>query len=212
MIKEKLDKLGLGVAEIIGLGTSFLFITGVSYYYGYFVVGLKADWLINLLTTKELLISNIRLGVCLALALMFLQEVFSSESGTQHKRHRAFFMGCVALIAILIFSMWKNYNSWVQTLSYLLGLIAVFGLFYFKYLGRILSILLLVFVVPFLNGLSAYQKKMASHLPVASLKDDAKQWYIFDAFSDQVILIDSVKKIENIRVVQVNELENIRVE
>lgn len=212
MIKEKLDKLGLGVAEIIGLGTSFLFITGVSYYYGYFVVGLKADWLINLLTTKELLISNIRLGVCLALALMFLQEVFSSESGTQHKRHRTFFMGCVALIVILIFSMWKNYNSWVQTLSYLLGLIAVFGLFYFKYLGRILSILLLVFVVPFLNGLSAYQKKISSHLPVASLKDDAKQWYIFDAFSDQVILIDNMKKIENIRVVQVNELENIRVE
>ncbi|QDK98267.1 hypothetical protein FM020_10370 [Acinetobacter tandoii] len=212
MIKEKLDKLGLGVAEIIGLGTSFLFITGVSYYYGYFVVGLKADWLINLLTTKELLISNIRLGVCLALALVFLQEVFSSESETQHKRHRAFFMGCVALIVILIFSMWKNYNSWVQTLSYLLGLIAVFGLFYFKYLGRILSILLLVFVVPFLNGLSAYQKKISSHLPVASLKDDAQQWYIFDAFSDQVILIDSVKKIENIRVVQVNELENIRVE
>lgn len=212
MIKEKLDKSGLGVAEIIGLGTSFLFITGVSYYYGYFVVGLKADWLINLLTTKELLISNIRLGVCLALALVFLQEVFSSESETQHKRHRAFFMGCVALIVILIFSMWKNYNSWVQTLSYLLGLIAVFGLFYFKYLGRILSILLLVFVVPFLNGLSAYQKKISSHLPVASLKDDAQQWYIFDAFSDQVILIDSVKKIENIRVVQVNELENIRVE
>lgn len=53
---------------------------------------------------------------------------------------------------------------------------------------------------------------MASHLPVASLKDDAKKWYIFDTFSDQVILIDNLKKIENIKVVQVNKLENIKVE
>lgn len=38
MIKDKLDQLGLGAAQIIGLGTAFLFITGVSYYYGYYVV------------------------------------------------------------------------------------------------------------------------------------------------------------------------------
>ena len=69
MIKDKLDQLGLGAAQIIGLGTAFLFITGVSYYYGYYVVGLKVDWLINLLTTKELLISNIRLGAGFILAL-----------------------------------------------------------------------------------------------------------------------------------------------
>ncbi len=30
MIKDKLDQLGLGAAQIIGLGTAFLFITGVS--------------------------------------------------------------------------------------------------------------------------------------------------------------------------------------
>ena len=63
-----------------------------------------------------------------------------------------------------------------------------------------------------MNSYSAYQKKMASHLPVVSLKDDAKKWYIFDTFSDQVILIDNMKKIENIKVVQVNKLENIKVE
>lgn len=38
MIKDKLDQLGLGAAQIIGLGTAILFITGVSYYYGYYVV------------------------------------------------------------------------------------------------------------------------------------------------------------------------------
>lgn len=85
MIKDKLDQLGLGAAQIIGLGTAFLFITGVSYYYGYYVVGLKADWLINLLTTKELLISNIRLGAGFILALMFLQEIFFFRFKTERQ-------------------------------------------------------------------------------------------------------------------------------
>ncbi len=212
MIKDKLDQLGLGAAQIIGLGTAFLFITGVSYYYGYYVVGLKADWLINLLTTKELLISNIRLGAGFILALIFLQEIFFSDSKPKGKQHRTFLIGCGVLIAILIVLIWRDNREWLQVLSYLIGLLALFGLMYFKYLGRLISILLIFFVVPFLNGYSAYQKKMASHLPVASLKDDAKKWYIFDTFSDQVILIDSMKKIENIKVVQVNKLENIKVE
>ena len=60
--REWLQVLSYLIGLLALFGLMYFKYLGVSCYYGYYVVGLKADWLINLLTTKELLISNIRLG------------------------------------------------------------------------------------------------------------------------------------------------------
>lgn len=207
MIQEKFKRLGVGVVEIIGIATSFLLITGVSYYYGYYDSGLNADWMINLLTTKELLISNIRLGGGVILAFMFLESIFDKDSKQYHVK--AFVLGIIFLTAMLVYSISKD-EVWIEVLSYLLCLISIYGLIFFKPYGKLVSIALILFIVPFLNGLTAYEKKIRKDLPEITLKEDTKKWLLFDTFSDQAVIIDSLKKEKNIKIVSVNEIENIK--
>lgn len=209
MIQEKFKSLGVGWAELLGIVTSFLFITGISYYYGYYDAGLNANWIINLLTTKELLISNVRLGVCVILAFMFLESIFDKNSKNFNVQ-AAVLIGVLFFVVLLIYSIYEN-GVWTEILSYLIALISIYGLIFFKIYWKLVSVLLIIFVVPFLNGLTAYEKKVRSDLPELSLKNDKKKWYLFDTFSDQAIIIDSTKKSKNIKIVPVNELENIKV-
>lgn len=210
MIQERLKSLGVGWVELIGIVTSFLFITGVSYYYGYYAAGLNSEWIINLLTTKELLISNIRLGAGVIVALMYFDALFDKKSPTSPKK--VLVIGNVVLITLLIsWAEFKGSNTIWESLSYLVVFNALYGLIYYEFLGKIICISLILFVAPFINGISAFHKKTNSNLPLVTLKDDKKQWYLFDTFSDQAILIDSVKKEKNIKIVAINELNNIRV-
>jgi hypothetical protein len=210
MIQERLKSLGVGWVELIGIVTSFLFITGVSYYYGYYAAGLNSDWIINLLTTKELLISNIRLGAGVIVALMYFDTLFDKKSPSSPKK--VLVIGNVVLITLLIsWAVYKGSNTIWESLSYLVVFNALYGLIYYEFLGKMICISLILFVAPFINGISAFYKKTNSNLPIVTLKDDKKQWYLFDTFSDQAILIDSVKKEKNIKIVAINELNNIRV-
>ena len=208
MIQDKIKNLGIGIAEFIGLATSFLLITGVSYFYGYYDAGLNADWVINLLTTKELLISNIRLGAGVILVFMFLESIFDKDSNNFHIQ--AFVIGIFFFVALLIYSIIEN-EVWTEVLAYLIALISIYGLLFFKPYLKMVSILLIFFAVPFLNGLTAYEKKVRKNLPVVTIKEDKKQWLLFDTFSDQAVVIDSIKKEKNIRIVPINDIENIKV-
>lgn len=208
MIQDKIKNLGIGIAEFIGIATSFLLITGVSYFYGYYDAGLNADWVINLLTTKELLISNIRLGAGVILVFMFLESIFDKDSNNFHIQ--AFVIGIFFFVALLIYSIIEN-EVWTEVLAYLIALISIYGLLFFKPYLKMVSILLIFFAVPFLNGLTAYEKKVRKNLPVVTIKEDKKQWLLFDTFSDQAVVIDSIKKEKNIRIVPINDIENIKV-
>ncbi|MCT8090683.1 hypothetical protein H0920_10805 [Acinetobacter sp. C_4_1] len=210
MIQERLKSLGVGWVELIGMVTSFLFITGVSYYYGYYEAGLNSDWIINLLTTKELLISNIRLGAGVILALMYFEALFDKQSPISPKK--VLIIGNSALITLLIFwAIFKETNTIWESLSYLAVFNALYGIIYYKFLGKMICVSLILFVAPFINGVVAFNKKINSNLPIVTLKEDKTHWYLFDTFSDQAILIDSLKKEKNIKIVAVNELDNIRV-
>lgn len=208
MIQDKIKKLGIGIAEFIGIATSFLFITGVSYFYGYYDAGLNADWIINLLTTKELLISNIRLGAIVILVFMYLEALFDPTVNTNPAKQ--FVIGFIALTSLCILSVYFN-RGWVEGISYLIAFIAIFGMFYFKIFGKLICALLILLVVPFLNGITAYENKMKNKFPEVTIKDEKKKWLLFDTYTDQAILIDSIKKEKNIRVVPINDLENIKV-
>lgn len=226
MIQERLKNWGLGFAEIIGIVTSFLFITGVCYFYGYYEAGLNAGWIINLLTTKELLISNLRLGAGVILVFMFLESMFDakpvsliivyeSTSSNKNKKKKdvtskSFIFGILFLICLLIYAFFREKN-WSEVLAYLLLLISVYSLIFYKPIFKMISILLIFFVIPFLNGVSAYYSKVKSEIPEVRLKGDSKKWLLFDTFSNQAILIDSLKKEKNIRVVSITDIENIKV-
>lgn len=208
MIQERFRNLGVGWAEILGVATSFLLVTGMSYFYGYYYLGLNAEWIINLLTTKELLLSNIKLGAGIVMALMILESFFTNHSKVP--RFFALSGSCLILLFIMIKSMIQG-EVWIEILSYLIGILAIYGLVYCKYLGKIMSLLFLIFVVPCLNGITAYEKKIRSSLPEVTLKDDKKKWYLFDSYSDQAIVIDSISKSKNIRIVPINDIVNIKV-
>lgn len=208
MIQSKLNSWGLGIAELVGIITSFLFITGISYFYAYYAAGLNAAWIINLLTTKELLVSNLRLGVSIIMAFMYLESLFQNDNWMEHIQ--SLIIGCFMFLAMLIYC-YVNNQMWLEILSYLLTLIAVFLIVKYKLSIKLGGILLIFFAAPFLNGLTAYDKKIESNLPEVSLKDDSKKWYLFDTFSDQAILIDSKNREKNIKILPINDLENIRV-
>jgi hypothetical protein len=208
MIQARLNTLGLGWAELIGLLTSFLFITGLSYFYGYYNAGLNAGWIINLLTSKELLISNLRLGVVIIMVFMYLESIFDKDSG--NKLIKEFLWGCVAITGILVYFFIKK-GVWIEGAGYLIALIAIFGLVKWDGAGKWICILLILFIVPYINGITAFQNKVRSNLPEVTLKNEDKQWLLFDTFSDKVVLIDGLKKDKNIRVVSINDLENVRV-
>lgn len=207
MILEKLKSLGVGIVELIGIATSFLFVTGVAYYYGYYDAGLNANWIINLLTTKELLISNLRLGVAIALAFMYLS---TSDLNDKRKIIQTLIFGCSFLGLILIYSILKN-DRWLESLGYFLAFLSIFGIIYSHFFLKIICTLTLVLVIPFLNGVLAYQVKSKSALPIVLLKDQPKKWFLFDTFSDQAILIDSMKKQKTVKVVKINDLQEIKV-
>lgn len=207
MIQDKFKNLGIGIVELIGIATSFLFITGVVYHYGYYVVGLNAEWIINLLTTKELLISNLRLGASVLIAFMFLNSLFSSEGGRNHLKDLV--VGIVMLSGTTVIAYTRERN-WVEALGYLLIFISVFGLIYWKTYWKLVCVLIIVFVVPFMNGVTALQYKLKSNLPVVTLKEDQKKWLLFDTFADKFVLIDSIDDYENIRVVTNEDIVNIK--
>lgn len=206
MIKSKLKDLG--VVELVGIATSFLLITGISYFYAYYAAGLNAAWIINLLTTKELLICNMSLGVGIIIAFIYLEDLFHHDNSVEH--FLSFIVGCSVLVAMLIYCYIKN-QIWTEVLSYLTVLISFFLIVKCKFSIKLLGICLIFFMAPFLNGLTAYYKKIESNLPEVSLKDDSKKWYLFDTFSDQAILIDSKNREKNIKILPINDLENIRV-
>ena len=99
----------------------------------------------------------------------------------------------------------------MEGISYLIAFIALFGMFYFKIFVKLICALLILFVVPFLNGITAYENKMKNKFPEVTIKDEKKKWLLFDTYADQVILIDSTKREKNIRIVPINDIENIKV-
>lgn len=208
MISERFNKLGLGWAELIGLATTFLLVTGISYSYGYYAFGLNAEWIINLLTTKELLITNIRFGAYIFASLMFLTSIV--EQGTKKDLVLDFICGVVGLLVLLVVS-YELDSEWPDILTILLTLVAVFLLITVPKKFKFYPTLTLIFIIPFCNGLTAYVKKIKSDLPIVIVKEEEKQWQLFDTYSDQAVIIDSIKKEKNIRVVPISDLENIRV-
>lgn len=210
MIQEKFKNLGIGVVEVIGIATSFLFVTGVIYYYGYYAVGLNADWIINLLTTKELLISNLRLGAGAIMAFLYLSSVFDKSVVNENNKHYNELALGLGVLSVLVVMSYINGKNWFEYLGYLFIFISIYGLLYFKPFGKLISILVIVFVVPFCNGLTALEYKMKSNLPVVTLKEDQKNWLLFDTFSDKFVLIDSKENYRNIRVVSSDDIENIK--
>lgn len=207
MIQEKFKSLGIGFVELLGIATSFLFVTGVIYYYGYYAAGLNADWIINLLTTKELLISNLRLGAGVFMAFMYLHSLF--KVGEKNNHYKDLAVGSSILTLILLITYFSGRN-WIEALSYLLIFISVFGLIYWKAFFKLICVLIIVFVVPFMNGLTALQNKLKSNLPIVTLKEDHEKWLLFDTLSDKFVLIDSKDNYKNIRIVSTDDIVNIK--
>lgn len=205
---EKFKNFGIGWAEIIALLTAFLLVTGISYFYAYYGFCLNAEWVINLLTTKELLTSNIKLGACVIMASMYLLPSFLENSKT--KPYKELILGCTFFILLLIFAVSKG-DVWYEILAYIITLISIFYFIYGPAVVKVFSVVLILFVVPFINGIHAYTKHIKQPLPEVYIKDDPKKWLLFDTFSNQAVLIDDIKKEKNIRVVPVNDLKNISV-
>jgi len=210
MIQARLNTLGLGWAELIGLLTSFLFITGWCYAYGYYDLGLNADWLINLITTKEMLFNNLRLGGCLLIALMYFALEWKGDQKYDHKR--LFRLANITLV-VAVFFWWKKngVDAIGEPITYLIAFNAIYFIIYHGFSLKFIGLISIFFVIPSINGIIAYEKKIKSVLPVVEVKDETKKWFLFDTYSDQAVLIDSTKKEKNIRIVPINDLVNIKV-
>lgn len=210
MIQAKLNSFGLGWAELIGLITSFLFITGWCYAYAYFDIGLNADWLINLLTTKDLLFNNLRLGVCLIMAFLYFGLEWQENKIYDHKK---LFWRANIILAVLVFFWWirDGISAIWEAVTYLIAFNAIYFIIYHELMLKFIGSLLIFVVIPCINGFIAYDRKIKSDLPVVEIMDETKKWFLFDTYSDQAVLIDSTKKEKNIRIVPISDLVNIKV-
>lgn len=181
-------------------------ITGLSYAYGFYGIGLNAEWIINLVSTKDLLIFNIKLGFCLAIALMYF--IFEYEHG--FKKERLFRKSNSIFIILLIYMTWKNgYKEAIEYFTYFLSFNALYFICFCKPLLKLVSIVTLFFIVPCLNGFITHHKKISKELPLVEFKSKNEKWYLYDTFSDKAILIDSKSNQRKIKISQINELEII---
>lgn len=212
MLIEKFKNSSL--ADWLAVITGGLFITGICFNYGYYgPLGLSNTWIINLLNAKEILTVNIILLVTYLMAILYLESYFTAE---RVKLSRVVITSNFVLILLAIAFGVKD--TWVEAFFYIIVIIALNSMFcilHIKTPKRYFGFMILLLVVPYLNGVYSFHKDTnENRLSLAFLDNDLNnRWYILNAYADKAILIDRKKSDKRkIKIVETKDIKTIKKE
>lgn len=208
MLIEKFKNSTL--ADWLAVITGGLFITGMCFNYGYYgPLGLSNSWIINLLNAKEILTVNIILLVTYLMAIMYLELYFAKE-----KVNFSRLVITSNIVLILLAIVFGIQNTWVETFFYIIVIIALNSMFWIiniRSTKRYFGFIILLLVVPYLNGVYSFHKDTSENrLSLAFLDNDLNsRWYILNTYADKAILID--RKNSHKRKIKIVETKDIKI-
>lgn len=204
-----LDKIkNASLADWVLIVTSALMVTGLCYQYGYYgELGLQSSWIINLLNTKEFLISNLGLCVLYLIAALYLSS-YADDATTQRLMEVLVFSNIV-LIAIIIVVIVEDQSikSIVGSISIFLAVNSFLVILKKGYYLKIVAIIILFMVIPFFEGVADIRTSFSENQlhPVKLAKDNEK-WFLVSTFGDKAVLVDSYEKNKKVKVIEVKEI------
>ncbi|RJL71622.1 hypothetical protein [Acinetobacter radioresistens] len=207
MIIEKIKNSTL--TDILGCITSILFITGLSYQYGFYgYLGLNAPWVISLLGPKEILIVNIVLFTTYLMALLFLDSLLT-KSDLDFKSLAIPANGCI--IGLILF--WGYFkDSWTGALFCFIVLLAfnsIISIIKLKIKFKIIGLIISILIIPFLNGVYIYHTHVEKNSLPKAILNNKDIWYLASTYSDKAVLISSMNFKKNIKIVDIKDIKLI---
>lgn len=207
---EKIKKASL--ADWVLIISSGLLITGLSYQFGYYgTVGLQSPWIINLLGTKELFISNLGLCILYAIAALYLSSYV--EEQTKERLIELAVLANIVLIAIILVVIVedKRINNIVDCFSIFLAFNSFLIVLKQGYYLKIIGVIVLFLVIPFLKGVADIQTSISEkQFNAVKLAKSEQEWFLVNTFGDKAVLIDSYEKSRKVKVVEIKELEFVQ--
>lgn len=204
---EKIKKASL--ADWVVIISSGLLITGLSYQYGYYgEIGLQSSWIINLLSTKELLISNLGLCILYAIAGMYLTSYV--EEKTKQKLIEVVVLSNLVLVAITLVVIFENKK--IKNIADCISILLAFNAFLIVlkrgYYLKILGVIILLIIIPFINGVADIHHSFSEkQLDSVKIGKSIERWLLVNTFSDKAVLVDSYEKTRKVKVVEIKELD-----
>ncbi|WP_151832987.1 hypothetical protein [Acinetobacter ursingii] len=208
MIVDKIKSASL--TDLVGGVTACLFITGLSYQYGFYGMhGLNGSWVINLLSAKDILTVNIILLTTYLVALSFLDTVFSN-SNLSYKN-----LAIPSNIFMFMTSLyWLADHNKSGAFFCLIVLIIINSILFIVKLNnifKVLGFLFLILLVPFLNGVYSFNVNFYKDgIPKVVLIQSkiGEEWFLLNTYNDKAILISKDKK--NVKIVEIKDISSVK--
>ncbi|WP_375038615.1 hypothetical protein [Acinetobacter sp. RW6] len=204
---EKIKKASL--ADWVLIISSGLLITGLCYQFGYYGnIGLQSPWIINLLGTKELFISNLGLCILYAIAALYLSSYV--EEQTKQRLIELAVLANIVLIAIIIVVIVedKRINNIADCISIFLAFNSFLIVLKQGYYLKIVGVIVLFLVIPFFKGVADIQTSITEkQFKMVKLGKSEQKWFLVNTFGDKAVLVDSYEKSRKVKVVEIKELD-----
>ncbi len=203
---EKIKKASL--ADWVLIISSGLLITGLCYQYGYYGdIGLQSSWIINLLSTKELLISNLGLCVLYIIAALYLSSYV--EEQTKQRLIELAVVSNLVLISIIIFVVVEDrkIKNIIDCISIFLAFNSFLIVLKQGYYLKIVGIIVLILIIPFIKGVADIQNSFSEKkLHTVKLGKENEEWLLVNTFGDKAVLVDSYESKRKVKVIEIKEL------
>lgn len=207
---EKIKKASL--ADWVLIISSSLLITGLCYQFGYYGdMGLQSSWIVNLLSTKELLISNIGMCAIYIVAILYLSSYIEEQ-----KKLRLIELAVLSnavFIALTVFVVFedKKIKNIVDCVSIILAFNSILIVLKRGYYLKIVGVFVLLMLIPYMKGAADIQNSLLEKkLNKVSLDKSEEEWLLVNTFGDKVVLVNSYESKRKVKVIEIKELEFVQ--
>lgn len=205
MILEKIKEAPL--SELIASLSALILIIGLSYKVGYYYPKpLLSLWVVSFFNPLDLAFTALKILFIYIFGLLIIDKSMFGESGSKNILVTG--IGVTLLpVAIGIYS-----GDFLTVLPVALGMISVLMLIKAEKIARIICIVVLAIVTPFLQGLADVDSDLKrNRLPKVYLTNNdnyADDWRMLDKLNDRLLLIN-IKNHKQLKIVEISEITKI---
>lgn len=205
MILEKIKEAPL--SELIASLSALILIIGLSYKVGYYYPKpLLSLWVVSFFNPLDLAFAALKILFIYIFGLLIIDKTMFGESGSKNILVTGIWV-ILLPVAIGIYS-----GDFLTMLPVTLGMIAVLILIKAEKIARIICIVVLAIIIPFLQGFADVESDLKSNkLPKVYLANNdnyADDWRMLDKLNDRLLLIN-IKNPEQLKIVEISEITKI---